>query len=246
MHGIETLKNRILKKEKIVGASVRTWATRDDIEAAMSIVDYDFLAVDAQHSPFSEHDLVNVCDIANNLGIPIQLRIKHAQLTFLIGNLLDLGPSMIEIPQVEELTTVRDAVNNFYYPQKGRRSWGPARSPQTNEYPDRITYAEWWNSHGILWMQIESLSAIMQARQMAELGADVLSWGPNDLTFNREAHPDHPLKTDDDCIKQVITSLQGTETTLCLRTYGEEQMAKYSEFGATMFLDESNLFKEVK
>ena len=47
MHGIETLKNRILKKEKIVGASVRTWATRDDIEAAMSIVDYDFLAVDA-------------------------------------------------------------------------------------------------------------------------------------------------------------------------------------------------------
>lgn len=141
MHGIETLKNRILKKEKIVGASVRTWATRDDIEAAMSIVDYDFLAVDAQHSPFSEHDLVNVCDIANNLGIPIQLRIKHAQLTFLIGNLLDLGPSMIEIPQVEELITVRNAVDNFYYPQKGRRSWGPARSPQTNEYPDRTTYA---------------------------------------------------------------------------------------------------------
>jgi 2-keto-3-deoxy-L-rhamnonate aldolase RhmA len=95
-------------------------------------------------------------------------------------------------------------------------------------------------------MQIESLSAIMRAREMAELGADVLSWGPNDLTFNRESHPDHPLKTDDDCIKQVITSLQGTETTLCLRTYGEEQIAKYSEFGATMFLDESNLFKAIK
>lgn len=246
MHGIETLKNRILKKEKIVGTSVRTWSTQDDIEAAMSIVDYDFLAVDAQHSPFSEHDLVNVCDIANNMGIPIQLRIKHAQFTFLIGNLLDLGPSMIEIPQVEELATVRDAVDNFYYPQKGRRSWGPARSPQTHEYPDRITYAAWWNSHGILWMQIESLSAIMRAREMADLGADVLSWGPNDLTFNREAHPDHPLQTDDDCIKQVITSLEGTETTLCLRTYSEEQMAKYSEFGATMFLDESNLFKEIK
>ncbi len=222
------------------------WATQADIDDAMSVSNYDFLAVDAQHSPFSEENLVNVSDIANSIGIPIQLRIKHTRLTFLIGNMLDLGPSLIEVPQVEELTTVRDAVDNFYYPQKGRRSWGPSRSPQISQYPDRIEYAEWWNSHGILWMQIESLLAVTRAREMADLGADVLSWGPNDLTFNREAHPDHSLKTDDDCIKHVLDLLQGTETTLCLRTYSEEQMAKYSEFGATMFLDESNLFKAMR
>lgn len=246
MHGIETLKNRIGSKQKVVGASVRMWATQADIEAAMSVANYDFLAVDAQHSPFSEENLVNVCEIANIMGIPIQLRIKHARLTFLIGNMLDLGPSLIEVPQVEELASVREAVANFYYPQKGRRSWGPSRSPQISRYHGRIEYAEWWNTHGILWMQIESLLAVTRAREMAGLGADVLSWGPNDLTFNREAHPDHFLKTDDDCIKHVLNVLLGTETTLCLRTYSEEQMAKYSEFGATMFLDESNLFKAMK
>jgi len=239
MHGIETLKSRIQTGDKIVGASVRMWSTKSDVERTISIRDYDFLAVDAQHSPFSEENLAKVCGIGNDLGIPIQLRIKHTQLTMIIGNMLDLGPSMIEVPQVETLETVNDAFANFYYPQKGRRSWGPSRSPQTAEYPDRLEYADWWNDHGVLWMQLESITGIVQAKEMARAGADVLSWGPNDLAFNREANPDHFLKTDDDCIHHVQQQIEDTKTTLCLRTYGNEQIERYEQMGVTMFLDES-------
>ena len=98
MHGIESLKKRIRNGDRVVGASVRMWATQSDVDRTLSFADYDFLAVDAQHSPFSEENLVNICEIANDMGVPIQLRIKHTRLTFLIGNMLDLGPSMIEIP----------------------------------------------------------------------------------------------------------------------------------------------------
>ena len=242
MHGIETLKTRICNGEKVVGSSVRMWSAKSDVNDAMSVADYDFLAVDAQHSPFSEENLVNICKIANGMGIPVQFRIKHTRLTYLIGNMLDLGPSLIEVPQVEEMSTVREAVENFYYPQQGRRSWGPSCSPQYDRYPGRLEYAAWWNSHGILWMQIEAIGAAMQAREMAELGAHVLSWGPNDLAFSREAHPEHTLQTDDDCIEYVLKQLEGSDTRLCLRTYGDDQMARYTEMGVTMFLDESNLF----
>jgi len=241
MHGINTLKSRIQSGETIVGASIRMWATKADIESTMSARNYDFLAVDAQHSPFNEENLANVCEIANGMGIPIQLRIKHTQLTFLIGNMLDLGPSMIEVPQVENLDTVNDAVANFNYPQKGKRSWGPSRSPQIDEHPERLDYANWWNQHGVLWMQLESIAGVVQAKEMASAGADVLSWGPNDLAFNREANPDHFLKTDDDCINHVLNELKGTQTTLCLRTYGDEQLARYEQMGATMFLDETSI-----
>ncbi len=239
MHGIETLKKRILAGETIVGASIRMWATKADIEHTMTLRNYDYLAVDAQHSPFSEENLANVCEIGNELGIPIQLRIKHTQFTFTIGNMLDLGPSMIEVPQVEELATVSDAVANFNYPQKGKRSWGPSRSPQIDEHPQRLEYAEWWNSHGVLWMQLESIAGIVLSKQMAQAGADVLSWGPNDLAFNREANPDHFLKTDDDCINHVLKELEDTQTKICLRTYGDEQLVRYEQMGATMFLDET-------
>lgn len=215
------------------------WSTKPQVEQTLLIRDYDFLAVDAQHSAFSEENLVNICKIGHEFGVPIQLRIKHTQFTFTIGNMLDLGPSMIEIPQVENFSTVNDAVANFHYPQKGRRSWGPSNSPQTSEYPNRLEYAEWWNSHGILWMQLETIKGVVQAKEMAEAGADVLSWGPNDLAFNREANPDHFLKTDDDCINHVLDALKDTSSTLCLRTYGDEQIARYEQMGATMFLDET-------
>jgi 2-keto-3-deoxy-L-rhamnonate aldolase RhmA len=143
MHGIESLKSRIQSGETIVGASIRMWATKADIEHTMSLRNYDYLSVDAQHSPFSEENLANVSEIANEMGIPIQLRIKHTQFTFTIGNMLDLGPSMIEVPQVEDLNTVHDAVANFNYPQKGKRSWGPSRSPQIAEkwHKPELTYS---------------------------------------------------------------------------------------------------------
>ncbi len=241
MHSIESLKSRIQSGEKIVGASIRMWATKADIEQTLEIRDYDFLAADAQHSPFNEENLANICEIGNEMGIPIQLRIKHTQFTYLIGNMLDLGPSMIEVPQVEDMSTVNDGVANFYYPQKGKRSWGPSRSPQTAKYPQRLEYADWWNAHGVIWMQLESIKGIVQAKDMARGGADVLSWGPNDLAFNREANTDHFLKTDDDCINHVLQELKGTQTTLCLRTYSDDQLARYEKMGATMFLDEASI-----
>jgi 2-keto-3-deoxy-L-rhamnonate aldolase RhmA len=235
MHGIETLKQRIVSGEKVVGCSIRMTASHGDIDRALSLGDYSYIAVDAQHSPFSEKDLAAVCEYANRNGVPVQLRIKHTRLTYLIGNMLDLGPSMIEVPQVEEPKTVADAIANFRYPQAGRRSWGPSRGAGIADRPGRLAYAGWWNSHGVLWVQLESIAGVTRAGKMAAMGADVLSWGPNDLAFDREAHPTHPLKTDDDCIRHVLSQL-------CLRTYSDEQLARYEDMGVTMFLDEQRLF----
>lgn len=243
MHGLENLKTRIRRGERVIGCSVRSWSTREDIEQTLAYGGYSYLAVDAQHSPFSEHDLVNVCEIANAMGFPVQLRIKHTRDTYLIGRLLDLGPSMIEVPQAEELETVREAVEFFRYPQEGRRSWGPSHGVEIKRRPGRLDYAKWWNDHGVLWMQLETVLGVNRAAQMAALGVDVLSWGPNDLAFDREMHPDQPLQTDDDCILHVLGQLEGTDTKLCLRTYSQEQMDRYSDMGVTMFLDEQHLFE---
>ena len=73
--------------------------------------------MDAQHGPFNEAQLMAFCIMAQDLNLPVQIRIKHTQHAYLIGNYLDLGPSGIMVPEVENEAIVDEALNAFYYPQ---------------------------------------------------------------------------------------------------------------------------------
>ena len=76
-----------------------------------------FLSVDSQHSPYDEEKLVTFCSTAQDLGMPVQFRIKNTHNAYLIGNILDLGPLAIEVPLVEDEAVVDEALDAFYYPQ---------------------------------------------------------------------------------------------------------------------------------
>lgn len=235
---VETdLKERIHAGNFILGVSAPITAGKSQLETILSGDTYDFVSVDSQHSAFNEERLVEFCGVAAELGIPVQFRIKHTRHAYLVGNLLDLGPAGVEVPQVETEETVREALAYFYYPQVGRRSWGGAARWGVAGRAGRLEYAEWWNSHGVLWMQIESIPAITNARKLALAGVDCLSWGPADLSFNREAHPDHPLQTDDDCVRYVVQLLEGSGVRLCVRSYDPALRNKYRDMGVTVLLE---------
>ena len=85
------------------------------------------------------------CNFADELDVPVQFRIKLTYHSYLIGNVLDLGPAGIEVPQVEEPATVDEAVKYFYYPQQGKRSWGGVARWKIDGNDDRLAYADWWN-----------------------------------------------------------------------------------------------------
>lgn len=231
------LKQRIRAGEQIVGVSVPMTIERGPLEDILSKDTYDYISVDSQHSPFNEYNLVALCAIAEDIGIDVHFRIKHTRQSYLVGNMLDLGPSIIEVPQVETMETADEAISYFYYPQFGKRSWGGAARRGINGREDRLTYANYWNNYGVLWLQMESISATTKAREFAKAGVDCLSWGPADLSFNREAHPEHPFKTDDDCIRHVVELLKGTDTKLCVRNYDPALRDKYREMGATVLLE---------
>ena len=72
---------------------------------------------------------------------------------------------------------------------------------------------------------------------LAKKGVDCLSWGPADLSFSREANPDHPLKTDDDCVRYVVKVLEGTGVRLCVRSYDPALRNKYRDMGVTVLLE---------
>ena len=238
MADADSLKKRINDGETVLGISAPISSTKDELEAILSKDSYDFVGTDSQHSAFNEERLVEFCGNAAELGTPVQFRIKHTRHTYLIGNMLDLGPFGIEVPQTETAETAQEAVDNFYFPQKGVRSWGGGARFGIQERSDRLEYAEWWNGHGVLWLQIESVEAITKCHKLARPGVDCLSWGPADLSFSRESHPNHPFQTDDDCVRAVVSHLEGTGVRLAYRNPDPTNRARYIDMGVTVLLEQ--------
>jgi 2-keto-3-deoxy-L-rhamnonate aldolase RhmA len=233
----ESLKQRIHNGDSILGVSVPIYIDRSRLETILSQDAYDFVAVDSQHSPYNEERLVAFCAMAEDVGIPVQFRIKHTRHAYLIGNILDLGPLSIEVPLVEEASTVDEALAAFYYPQVGKRSWGGAARYGVKGREDRLEYAKWWNNHGILCLQIETIHAVTNARKLAKPGVDCLTWGPADLSFDLEGYPAHPFKTVDDCLRHVLQQLEGTDVKVSFRSGTPDLRHKYIDMGVTVLME---------
>ncbi len=192
-------------------ASAPVESTRSQLEAIIKKEGkVDLLSLDSQHRPAPrEEDLVKFCKLAEELGAGVQLRIPHQRLAFLTGRYADLGVLSIVVPLVEEEETANDAINNFYFPPLGNRSWGGEFRYGEKPPVDRLKYSQWWNGHGILGFQIETLRAALNVRNIAKPGVDFISWGPGDMGFDIERHFNSPFKTLDEVHAFVIEQLKG-------------------------------------
>ena len=236
-HGLANIKERINRGDTVRAVTLPVTTGKDGIAAAVEAGGYDFVNTDAQHAACDEERLQAFCAAATDIGVPVKLRIKHTDHAYLIGNYLDLGPSGIEIPEVMEESTVDEALRRFYYPPVGRRSWGG--STRAGWSPDATLreYADWWNGFGWLCLQIESVEAVINARKLAKSGVDMVSFGPADLTFSLEMHPEFPLRTVDECIAHVADQLSGSGVRLTHRIDNPANRSRYTDMGITVFLE---------
>ncbi len=231
-----SLKFKISNKIPVVGTMASVNMSKDDLTQLVESGNYDFVLIDGQHSPLNEDSITSFCSLSNELNIHVQFRIKHTNLAFLSGNYIDLGPSGIEIPQIELESTVTETLNNFYYPPKGIRSWGGQDRVGLSKISSRIEYSSWWENYGTLWLQLESVNAVKNCRSFAKPGVDCLSFGPADLSFSLENSPIHNFKSIEDCVQFTVNELEGTSTSVCFRNdLGTRQL--YLDLGVTVLLE---------
>jgi 2-keto-3-deoxy-L-rhamnonate aldolase RhmA len=232
-----SLKQRIRKGEILIGVSTPINISKSRLEDILSKDQYAYVSVDSQHAPLNEESLVAFCGMANDMGVHVQLRIKNTRHTYLIGNYLDLGPSGVEVPEVMEEETADEALKYFYYPHVGKRSMGGTARVGLKAHPERLDYAQWWNNYGVLWFQIESVEATLNGNLLAKPGVDCLSFGPSDMSFSIEAHPNSPFQTVDDCVRHLVKQVEGKPTKICFRNYEPSQRQKYIDMGVTVLLE---------
>ena len=241
MSQTKTLRQRMKAGEVLVALRGSLATTKSQLADIWATGRYDYVWIDGQHTPFTEAQLVTYCAAAEELGIDVQLRIPHTRHAYLVGRFLDFGPSAILVPEVMEPETVDDAIDYAYYGPIGRRSWGGAHRRGLGSIgSDRLTYAAWWNEYVILGIQVESVEAVTNILKLAKPGVSVVTFGPNDLLFNIDDHPEYPLQNVDDCMRNVAAQLEGTDIRLAMGTATKpEERDRYLEIGITLFQEET-------
>jgi 4-hydroxy-2-oxoheptanedioate aldolase len=203
-----TLKQRLHAKGSINIAFVTLEMSKPELAAKLSQDTYDMIHVDAQHTPLNDRDLVAFCQRANALCMPAQMRIRHTREAYAIGRYLDFGLFSVVVPQVETEATVDEAIEAFYYPPLGKRSWWPQWGYGFERGCDQREYADWWNANGILVLQLESVPAILSARQLAKPGVDMFAFGAADLGLSIQATPSSPFASFEECRNHVVGQTQ--------------------------------------
>jgi len=236
----KTLRQRIKEGEVLVALRGSLTTSKDQLADIWSTGKFDYIWIDGQHTPFTEEQLVNYCRAAEELDIDVQLRITHTRHAYLVGRFLDFGPSAVLVPEVMEPETVDDAIAYAYYGPIGRRSWGGSARRGLGKGLDRHAYAAWWNQYVILAIQIESAEAVTNILKLAKPEVSVVTFGPNDLSFSLENHPEYPLQNVDDCMRNVAAQLKGTDIRLAMGTPTKpEERDKYLEMGITLFQEDA-------
>jgi 4-hydroxy-2-oxoheptanedioate aldolase len=203
-----TLKQRLHAKQSINIAFTTLGRSEQELADKLAQEPFDMVHIDAQHTPLDDRELVQFCQRAKALGVPAQMRIRHTREAYAIGRYLDFGLFSVVVPQVEREETVDEAIEAFYYPPLGRRSWWPQWGYGFQRGRDRREYADWWNANGILVLQLESVPAILNIQKLAKPGVDLFAFGAADLGLSIEATPDSPFVSFEECRNHVVAQLQ--------------------------------------
>jgi 2-keto-3-deoxy-L-rhamnonate aldolase RhmA len=238
MSSSKSLKQRIQDRDVVVALRVGVTMDRGQVEAALEKKSYDLLYVEGQHSPFTEDQLTNFCQMAEEIDIPVKLRIPHVHHTYLIGRYFDFGPVAIMVPEVEEEASVEEAIKYTYYLPRGRRSFGGPfrRGIASGNAPSGLhQYAEWWNEQAVLGIMLESVESIANARRFAKSGLDFIAFGTSDLGLSLATNPDFPIQDTDDCMRYVCDQVKDQVALGMAIPTEPDEREKYLDMGITIF-----------
>ena len=172
------IKEKFKKRKKIFGG----WISFEDpsIAELFSSINFDFIAIDMEHTAISNNLAKNIITSCNSKGKPCFPRpVSYDE--NILKPLLDMGADGIIAPRISSRMDVSKLVNNFKYPKSGKRSFGINRA-QTYGLNEK-TYFKSWNEISTCIIQIETLEGVNNLNKILEnRDVDGVMIGPYDLS----------------------------------------------------------------
>ena len=175
--------NRVLSKISRGEVTLGVWITisHPEVVEILSNLPFDWFMFDMEHAPLTIRDIeVLLMPLRGSDIVPL-VRVPWNDFV-VIKQVLDLGVQGVLIPWVNTREEAEKAVKAMKYPPEGIRGVGPRRCIMYGFY-DIKRYYEEWNKNFILLVQIETMEALKNVKEIASV-KDVSGTfiGPNDLS----------------------------------------------------------------
>lgn len=147
----------------------------------MGIAGFDFVILDMEHGVGSINDMQNLIRAAEVTNVFPIVRVKENSTT-LISEVLDIGASGVQIPQVRNANDVKEIMKYAKYSPMGMRGICPFPRGANYSAMDRYEYFKLGNETLIV-IQLEGKEAIENIDEILEIeGYDIIFIGPYDLS----------------------------------------------------------------
>ncbi|HJO37701.1 MAG: aldolase/citrate lyase family protein [Vicinamibacterales bacterium] len=158
-------KRKLIAGGPMIGGTVR--ATDARTYCAMAGAGYDFLWVEMQHEAISWEQVARLWRTCPGPAAP-GVRVAYADERE-IQHATDMGSLVIVVPTIDSVEEAQAAIDWTYFPPIGRRSSGGGQGPSElwNDVPGG--YRQTWNANVVLFLMIETLEGVENAREIARL-----------------------------------------------------------------------------
>jgi 4-hydroxy-2-oxoheptanedioate aldolase len=149
----------------------------------------DWICVDTEHGNISDDSMHECVAAIAACGVSPVVRVAEGQ-HWMIKRALDTGAHGIMVPLVRTVEDAKSIASYSKFPPTGTRGLGsPFSMEKFSTDLSQVQYFQQSNEATVVILQIETLSALEQVRDIASVpGIDVLLVGPHDLG-NSIGHP---------------------------------------------------------
>ena len=173
-------KEKIKEGKKAYGVFVSMWCPA--IVEIIGHIGFDFVILDAEHSPMSAESCQHMVRAADCVNITPIIRVGM-NIRQNILRYLDIGALGVLMPQINSKAEVETVIESVKYPPEGRRGLAGVRAANYGLTGSLGDYVKEANRETMVIVQVETMQAVGNLKEiLAVPGTDVIFIGPTDLS----------------------------------------------------------------
>jgi 4-hydroxy-2-oxoheptanedioate aldolase len=194
---------------------------------------FDCLWIDLEHHSWSMETAENMIRAARLLGCDVMARPAKGEV-MRMGRLLEAGATGILYPRVETVEEAKECVRWAKFAPLGERGFDGGNADSPYGSMDMASYIEAVNRETFILVQIESPTALPNARAIAEVdGTDGLFFGPGDFSVLAGVPGQFGSDVVQSAVRQVCEAARAAGKQFGTLVFSAEQAARMLDMGAT-------------